>query len=246
MLEKEAVLNVDRIFTVNHMLAEKISNDLKLPIQSVDWIPNAALPDRGQGKSNEYFRTFLAKYNRAILYNGSIVPDRNLDKVPELARHLEKYGIAVVVVGPGDFRAFSHIEVDNFFVLPALMPESMNSALKYFDAILFPNEPLNLNTQYCYPNKLGDALHAGLSLIVNEGLVFLESLVRAYEIGTIIDMKNLEKASVEIAKLLFSNHLGNRVEEANRAYGWNTFSTKYSAWIDRLPVNGEDIYPDIY
>lgn len=169
----------DRVYTVNPMLAERISSDMGAQVLSLQnyYVPSPPLSlDLTQNSASSQATPLN------ILFHGGAGPFRNIPNLvkafinmpPDLA-HLTmfQHGMSRSLLGAASNA--SQISVHGFFD-----GQLLDYFLSQADAIIIPYAGIDVNTVLCSPNKLGDAIALGKPVLFNSELLYLRSLASHY------------------------------------------------------------------
>jgi glycosyltransferase involved in cell wall biosynthesis len=168
-LERKWVERVALVMTVNQSIADVLRRSLQ--IDEVRVLHNCAVPPPGQGISPLKGRIGVGPHERVVLYHGSVTTGRGIDSLvaafddPRLERtHL-------VIMGYGPQRP--HIEKlagsssasARIHVLPPVPPSDVTAWVAGADVAAMPIEPTTLNHRLSSPNKLFEAIAAGVPVV---------------------------------------------------------------------------------
>lgn len=178
-VEKFVCKYADRIYTVNPMLADRISSDLGQPVFSLQ---NYAVPSSPLAFDVPHLLSTAERSPLNIVFHGGAGPFRNIHNLvnaficmpPDVALlTMFQQGISPSLLRAA--RRVPHISIKSYF---------HDHLLDYFlscaDAIIIPYAGIDVNTTLCSPNKLGDAIALGKPVLFNSQLLYLRSLSSRY------------------------------------------------------------------
>ncbi|MFZ1613612.1 MAG: glycosyltransferase, partial [Holophaga sp.] len=90
---------------------------------------------------------------------------------------------------------------ERIHLLPGVCPEAVSEALQGADLAIIPQTDKCLNNAYCLPNKLFEAIHAGLPVVVSR-LPEMSEMVTALGIGWTFQPGSAEDLTKVIQKAL--------------------------------------------
>jgi glycosyltransferase involved in cell wall biosynthesis len=127
---------------------------------------------------------------RIALYHGNLAPRRGLETLVHSAQHLE--GVAVVLLGSGplsdelsDLARALHVD-SRVFVHPAVPQSVLPRYVASADIAVVPIQSFVPNYHYSLPNKLFEAMMAGLPVAASN-LPEIQRIVESERVGAIFD-----------------------------------------------------------
>jgi hypothetical protein len=118
-------------------------------------------------------------------------------------------------------------------------PESnitLLNRIRDVDAIVAPYPPVDKNTKYCFPNKMGDAIAIRKPIIVNSELEFLNRLSRSYKFIIPFTYGDQEIQSLRVA-LESTIEREFEWDQFEEELGWISFERVFSQIVERLKKN---------
>ena len=220
-LEREAILLVDRVSTINLSIAGEMVARYAISPPCV--ILNA--PDT-DGRAVPVPRTDLLREalgipatTRILLFQGGLSPHRNLEVLVAAMARVTTPDLVLVLMGPGDMGAGTERQgllgqiaasrgVLGTKVLfhPAVSQARLLDYTASADAGIIPYPGVDLNTTFCTPNKLFEYFCAGLPILAND-LPELRRYVLGMDAGIVHGMDG-EEAMADAIDLFFRHDLG--------------------------------------
>jgi hypothetical protein len=172
---------------------------------------------------------------KVLLFNGGLADVRNLQKFIEIfdvaAPPIWKFVIM------GYWASESLIEcIERSRKTIMINPESnitLLERIRDIDAIVAPYPPVDMNTKFCFPNKMGDAIAIRKPIIINSELEFLNKLASTFRF--IIPFTYGQN---EIQSLRFALESVNEKEyewnEFEEELGWVSFERAFNQIVERL------------
>ena len=160
--------------------------------------------------------------DRIVLYQGWMSPERRLDRLVRAACLFPPH-VHLIVIGYGVDEAQLHtISIKQgtndgrVIFLGRVETEELASLTPSADLGVIPYHAIDLNNQYCSPNKLYEFLAAGVPFVCSD-LPYLRSVVDAYGCGVIADFARPEAAAQAILAVLDDAERLRRLKHAARA-----------------------------
>lgn len=136
---------------------------------------------------------------RMLLYQGAVNAGRCVDRLIDAMAYLPD--CQLVVAGDGDLREELERRAaavewhDRIVFLGRLTPAQLRALTPQASLGLVLMENMGLNYYYSLPNRVGDFVRAGVPLLVSD-FPELRRVVDAYRVGLIVDMDDLDSASL--------------------------------------------------
>ncbi len=162
----------DLVVTVSDALAGRLRRDHGWPRVAVVRNTFPAGPAAGPGAAT-------AGPPRGLVYAGRVAAGRDLGTLARAAPRLAP--LTVTVLGPGDARGLDLRGID---VRPALAIDDVDAVLRDAGLALVPLEDGWENHRVALPNKLFQAVRAGVPVVAAD-LPALRAVVRAHDLGTL-------------------------------------------------------------
>jgi glycosyltransferase involved in cell wall biosynthesis len=167
-LERRWAARCDRVITVNESIAEFLS--LSLGIPQVDVVHNCAdLP--ASGPSPLRARIGAGSSEEIILYHGSLAAGRGVADLVRALCDVRLQRAHLVIMGSGPIRtqlealAESLSVADRLHLIPQVAPSEVTTWVAGADVVAVPIEPTTLNHRLSSPNKMFEAIAAGVPVI---------------------------------------------------------------------------------
>jgi len=225
-LERRWARRASRVVTVNAGYAEVMARRWGVPSPAVvmncpDPLPEPTHPRRFHEALG------LAPTTPVVLYHGGFSPDRGIEQLVEALPLLP--GVHLVCLGYGVLEPFLRArlaEADGrLHVLPAVPPEALLEWVASADVAAMPIQPTTLNHRLTTPNKLFEALAAGVPIVASD-LPGMASIVRETGAGVVCDPTDPAAVAAAIRRILElpeadRRAMGERGREAARTrYNW--------------------------
>ncbi len=172
-LERAWALDTDAVVTVNVPLAAELERRWGVRPQVVMngqplWSHRGAPP-------NHLRRTLgLPAGTPVVLYHGGFMPDRGLPQLIEAMRDPSLGSAHLVLLGSGALEAQLRDEAaavesgGRVHLLPPVSPDDLLDWVASADVAVMPNQPRTLNERLSTPNKLFEALAAGVPVVSSD------------------------------------------------------------------------------
>lgn len=224
----------DEVITVSDGIAEKFSEfyGIEKPhvIHNVTMMENTVKGDKFHALLK------LDKEDVIILYQGGIIPDRNIDVLLKgfIAASPEK--VHLVFLGPAasDFleklkRIAGEALGQSVHFLDAVPREELLAYTASADFGVIPYKVIDLNTKYCMPNKFFEFIQAGLPILSNS-LIEIKKILDKIGGGGMIHDLNSPKNVAEAIKTMLRRDLKHDHElllAARQKLSWNTEASEF-------------------
>lgn len=174
-----------------------------------------------------------------ILYHGGFLRMRNLDILISGFVKSALPDTRLVLLGFGDMAWIDDLirSVGGARVVHALdaVPASvLDRWVADANFVVIPYSALDLNTEYCSPNKLHDCVALGIPVLANQQLRDVTDLLSRFGIGLSLDMTSAETLATSLSALsTFQTDQANFIA-ARDAFGWATQQCKIGSWISMI------------
>ena len=180
----------DRVITVNQPYADVMASrfDVMSPLVvmncSYRYAPASPRPRRFHD------RLGLAPETRVVLYQGGFSPERGVEQLFEAIRLID--GAVLVLLGYGRLdaefreRAARPEWLGRVHVLAAVPPAELLDWVASADVVAMPIQPTTLNHRLTTPNKLLEAMAAGVPVVASD-LPGMAPIVREVGAGLLVD-----------------------------------------------------------
>jgi glycosyltransferase involved in cell wall biosynthesis len=171
--ERSWARDADAILTVNDALASEIAERWGVtPAVILNASPRWDPPDPPPNLLRE--RLGLEHGTRVVLYHGGFMPDRGLPELVVAHRDPRLRAAHLVLMGDGVMAPRLRTlgaepeSAGRVHLLPSVPPEELLRWVASADACVMPNQPRTLNERLSTPNKLFEALAAGVPVVSSD------------------------------------------------------------------------------
>jgi glycosyltransferase involved in cell wall biosynthesis len=225
-LERRWARRASRVVTVNDGYARVMAERWAIPSPAV--VMNCPDPLPVAGRPRRFHeRLGLAPDAPVVLYHGGFSPDRGIEQLVEALPLLP--GVHLVCMGYGLLepllRARAAASDGRLHVLPAVPPEELLEWVASADVVAIPIQPTTLNHRLTTPNKLFEALAAGVPIVAAD-LPGMAPIVRETGAGVVCDPTTPASLAAAIRSLLELPEADRRAigergrRAATRRYNW--------------------------
>lgn len=233
----------DLIVTVNDAYADLLAPLLEVPRPVV--VRNCPDPFDPQGSRPDRIRALLKLPGEVaiVLYQGGLMSERGIEQGMDAI--LEIPGAVFVVMGYGSRRAAyaqaasEGPRAGRVMVIAPVPPEDLLEWTASADVMLMAIQPTTLNHRYTTPQKLWEAIAAGVPVVASD-LPGMAEVVREVGCGLLCDPTDPESIAAAIRELLGRSpeeraSMRERTLEAARgAYNWDKQARTLLAAYARL------------
>jgi glycosyltransferase involved in cell wall biosynthesis len=180
---------------------------------------------------------------RIVLYHGGLFPHRGVEellvairRIPDATLVLMGYGILEPMLRA---QAQTLELADRVRLLPAVAPDVLLSWVTDADVVAMPIQPTTLNHRLTTPNKLFEAMAAGVPVVASD-LPGMATIVREVDCGRLVDPEDPVALASAIQGLLDApseerSAIRRRsLAAAHATYNWETQVTGLLAEYTRL------------
>ena len=218
-----------RVITVNDAYADVMAERLRVlrPLVVMNCSDRYDPPDPPVRRFHD--RLGLDPIRAVVLYHGGLFPHRGIEEliaaialVPDAALVLMGYG-ALAAELPA--RIAASPAADRIHVLPAVPPEELHDWVAAADVAAMPIQPSTLNHRLTTPNKLFEAMTAGVPIVASD-LPGMASIVTATGCGVLCDPTDPDSIAAAIRRILDASpderraFAANGREAARTTYNW--------------------------
>lgn len=220
-----------RVITVNEAYADVLERSLRVPRPLI--VMNCSYrfdpPDPPIRRFHD--RLALGADRRVVLYHGGLFAHRGIEELiaaiaglPEADLVLMGYGVLSEAL-PGMIA--SSPAADRIHVLPAVPPQELHDWVAAADIVAMPIQPSTLNHRLTTPNKLFEAMAAGVPIVASD-LPGMATIVTETGCGVLCDPTDPESVAAAIRRLLDAptserEAFGRRgLAAAHETYNWET------------------------
>jgi glycogen(starch) synthase len=239
-LEKRLVRRADAVLGLAEARTRLLARWYGIPRPAV--IQNALDPVSGDVPAPVDLRRVVGEGRRCVVHTGDI--DGRRRAVTELVRAvaLLPEDVALVFLGQGEsagtVRALAEAcgIGERVFIVPPVAPEQVAVTIRSADvaAILMRTE--SWNTRAGLPNKLFEAVGAGVPVLASDMFV-LRRVVRRYDLGLLCDQDNPASIAGALCRMLVpeaQTHYREQVQAAQHDLNWQIEAEKLRAVYGRV------------
>ncbi|GIW20616.1 MAG: hypothetical protein KatS3mg065_0912 [Chloroflexota bacterium] len=185
-LERRWARRASRVVTVNDGYARVMAERWSIPMPAV--VMNCPDPPPAVGRPRRFHEALdLEPETPVVLYHGGFSPDRGIEQLIEALPLLP--GAHLVCMGYGRLEPLLRARAasdDRLHVLPAVPPDVLLDWVASADVVAIPIQPTTLNHRLTTPNKLFEALAAGVPIVAAD-LPGMAPIVRETGAGVLCD-----------------------------------------------------------
>jgi glycosyltransferase involved in cell wall biosynthesis len=206
LAERRWARQASRVVTVNRpyaeVMAERFGVPLPLIVMNCSYAPPAD-PVRGR---RFHGALGLPPATRVVLYHGGFSRDRGIEQLIEALASLPADSV-LVLLGYGvlqaelEGRAASPEAARRRFILPAVPPGDLLDWVGSADVVAMPIQPTTLNHRLTTPNKLFEAMAAGVPVVASD-LPGMAGIVRDTGCGVLCDPSSPASIATAIRSIL--------------------------------------------
>ncbi len=233
----------DRMITVNRPYAEVMAKRFRVPMPLI--VMNCSYrfkpPDPPELRFHE--RLGLAPSTRVVLYQGGFSHDRGIEQLFEAIRAIDDAVLVLMGYGLQEdaYRelAASPELVGRVHLLPAVPPAELLSWVASADVVAMPIQPTTLNHRLTTPNKLFEAMAAGVPVVASD-LPGMAPIVRETGVGLVVDPTDPAAIASACREILDSSPeeraawRQRALEAAHATYNWERQAELLFAEYSRL------------
>jgi glycosyltransferase involved in cell wall biosynthesis len=231
------------MITVNRPYAEVMAKRFRVPMPLI--VMNCSYrftpPDPPELRFHE--RLGLAPSTRVVLYQGGFSYDRGIEQLFEAIRAIDD--AVLVLMGYGlQEEAYRELAaspelVGRVHLLPAVPPAELLSWVASADVVAMPIQPTTLNHRLTTPNKLFEAMAAGVPVVASD-LPGMAPIVRDTGVGLVVDPTDPAAIASACRQILDSSPeeraawRRRSLEAAHSTYNWERQAELLFAEYSRL------------
>jgi glycosyltransferase involved in cell wall biosynthesis len=240
--ERRWARQADRVITVNDAYADVMERrlDVTRPLVvmncSTERDPGAVRPRRFHDVLG------LAADRRVVLYHGGLTRDRGIEEL--LAAIADVSNATLVLMGYGDLQASLEAAAaepaadGRIAVLPAVPPAELIDWVASADVVAMPIQPTTLNHRLTTPNKLFEAIAAGVPVVASD-LPGMAPIVTATGCGVVVDPTSSAAVAAGLRAILdaapdAAAAFRDGLARARRDYSWDRQMERLLAEYSRL------------
>jgi glycogen(starch) synthase len=206
----------DRVITVNRAYADVLASRLRiaLPLIIMNCSYRYEPPDPPVRRFHE--RLALGADRAVVLYHGGLFPNRGIEQLIEAIPGIPDAELVLMGYGALETTLPSLIAAspaaDRIHTLRAVPPEELHDWVAAADVVAMPIQPSTLNHRLTTPNKLFEAMAAGVPVVASD-LPGMATIVTATRCGLLCDPLDPSSIGAAIRSIL------DAPPEERRAYG---------------------------
>jgi glycosyltransferase involved in cell wall biosynthesis len=202
-VERRWARQASRVMTVNEpyaaVMEQRFGVAKPLIVMNCSYAP-AGDPPRGR-RFHEALG--LPPATRVVLYQGGFSRDRGIEQLIEALPSLPADSV-LVLLGYGVLQAELEARAEaanRLFVLPAVLPADLVEWVGSADVVAMPIQPTTLNHRLTTPNKLFEAMAAGVPVVASD-LPGMAGIVRDTGCGVLCDPSSPASIATAIRSIL--------------------------------------------
>ena len=179
----------DRVFTVNRHYAQVMARRWRVREPLI--VMNCSYRTPPAGRPRRFHEALgLPPGERVVVYQGGFSHDRGIEQLIEAIPSVP--GATLVLLGYGKLQAqLEAIAADpatggRVRILPAVPPDELLGWIASADVVAMPIQPTTLNHRLTTPNKLFEAMAAGVPVVASD-LPGMATIVRESKCGVLVD-----------------------------------------------------------
>jgi glycosyltransferase involved in cell wall biosynthesis len=205
-----------RVITVNDAYADVMAKRLRVkrPLVVMNCSDRYEPPDPPVRRFHE--RLGLPLGRPVVLYHGGLFPHRGIEELIAAMDHLPDAELILMGYGALEAELPARIAAsgapDRIHVLPAVPPSDLHDWVAAADIAAMPIQPSTLNHRLTTPNKLFEAMTAGVPIVASD-LPGMATIVRATNCGVLCDPTDPASIAAAVRRILDAS------PEERQAYG---------------------------
>ena len=209
-IERRWAQRAGRVMTVNRAYAEELERRLgvSLPAVVLNCSPLSELraPDDLASERRFHAALRLEPDDTVVLYHGGLSPERGIEQLIEALAELDsRVHLVLMGYGPLDAtlraRSAEPALAGRLHVLPAVAPDELISWVAAADVAAMPIQPSTLNHRLTTPNKLFEAMAAGVPIVASD-LPGMATIVRETGCGVLCDPTSVKSVAAAVRTIL--------------------------------------------
>jgi glycosyltransferase involved in cell wall biosynthesis len=231
-LERRWAQRASRVVTVNDPYADVMERRFAVPrpLVVLNCSKRRDVPASPSRRFHE--RLGLPESTRVVLYQGGFSRDRGIEQLIAALLSLPADTV-LVLLGYGSLQAELEAQAvtpeltGRLFVLPAVAPDELLDWVGSADVVAMPIQPSTLNHRLTTPNKLFEAMAAGVPVVASD-LPGMSGIVRETGCGVLCDPTDASAIATAIRSILDAPeqeriaYRDRAVAAAHGAYSWET------------------------
>lgn len=206
--EHRLIRRVDLVITVGGQIESWLQDTYRLPSNRTTVLRNVPWSRGACGPAPALRQLAGLPDARIVLYTGRITSGRGLeeaiDALPSLADDVN-----LVMLGYGDDeyieslskRALRLGALGRLHLIPPVPSEQVPAVASQADVALVAIQPLCLSYRYALPNKLFEAIQAGVPVVASD-LPEISAIVRQYGVGKLFQVGDAQELARAVSEIL--------------------------------------------
>jgi glycosyltransferase involved in cell wall biosynthesis len=241
-IERRWAQDAGRVATVNDpyadVMRERFGTERPLVVMNCSSIRPA-----GTGRPRRFHeRLGLPDDRRVVLYHGGLSPDRGIEQLVDAIPNVPD--AVLVLMGYGDLQEALRRTADDpasggrIRLLPAVPPSDLVEWVASADVVAMPIQPTTLNHRLTTPNKLFEAIAAGVPVVASD-LPGMAPIVRSTGCGLVVDPTDAVAIAAALREILDASparraELDAGILAAQAEYRWERQAERLLAEYGRL------------
>ena len=174
---------------------------------------------------NRALLDFLDGPTHVLLFHGNLNRYRGIVELVDSFRSLSEQNWRLLFVGrlDLDLPASCWRQQRNIYVCDEIPASQIGDLVSRVDAIVMPYPVLDLNTQFGFPNKLGDCIQSQKPFIYNVSLESIGKIATEFDLGIPMTFENPRERTSSLSKALMGlSNLSPRWLAAEEQIGWTS------------------------
>lgn len=228
-VERRWARRADRVLTVNRPYAEVMAARFGVPLPAIVMNCSYRYTPADPPARRFHERLGLDPSTRVVLYQGGFSRERGIEQLLEAIGSVP--GAVLVLLGYGplqvelEARAADPATGGRVRVLPAVPPTELLDWVAASDVVAMPIQPSTLNHRLTTPNKLFEALAAGVPVVASD-LPGMAGIVRQTGCGLLVDPTDPAAIAAALREILDAPQADRRawrkraLAAAHATYNW--------------------------
>ena len=189
------------------------------------------------GRGHRFHELFgLDQSQKVILYQGGIIPQRNIENLLRGFCKLDPQDTHLVFLGPSDpvflkqlRKIAGHLQDTRIHFLDAIPREELPAWTASADFGVVPYKVIDLNTRYCMPNKFFEFIQAGLPILSNN-LIEVDKVIKMIGGGGMVaNLNSPGNVALALGEMLKRDLTDDRQKlcRARQTFSWDQESREF-------------------
>ncbi len=241
--ERRAARTADRVVTVSDAYASVMEGRFSVEYPLV--VMNCSYRfTPSEAPARRFHRLLrLSDDQRVVLYQGMFFAHRGIEQLVEAIADVPRSVLVLMGAGPLDYElralAARASTADRVRVVPPVPPEELLDWVASADVVVVPIQPTTLNHRLSTPNKLFEAMAAGVPVVATD-LPGMAPIVRDTGCGVLVDPADLGALAVAIRGIIEAPEevrdmfRRRALQAATETYNWESQLTRLLDEYTRL------------